>query len=117
MIQTHKILSELDCSEFEENKDEFVTTIMNLFNIYNDDGDNNCLFRAISRLAYERQDHHKEIRKTDCDYISTRYDIFSGFILRYINDYIDQMQDEDTWGGEHEVVTFSKLYSVTVNIN
>ena len=34
-----------------------------------------------------------------------------------INDYIDQMLDEGIWGGEHEVVAFSKHYNVTVNIN
>ena len=37
MIQTHEILSESDCSEIEENKTGFVTAIMNLFNIYNED--------------------------------------------------------------------------------
>ena len=116
MIQTHEILSESDCSEIEENKAEFVTTIMDLFDIYNEDGDGNCLFRAISRLTYGTPDHHKEIRETVCDYIATRYDRFSNFILWDINDYIDKMLDEGTWGGEPEVVAFSELYNVTVNI-
>ena len=87
MIQTHEIFSESDCSEIEENKAEFVTTIMDLFDIYNEDGDSNCLFRAISRLTYGAPDHHKEIRETVCDYIATRYDRFSNFILWDINDY------------------------------
>ena len=90
---------------------------MDLFDIYNDDGDNNCLFIAISILAYGRPDHHKEIRETVCNYIATRNDRFSGFILGDIKAYIDQMLDEGTWEGEHEVVAFSKHYNVTVNIN
>ena len=89
---------------------------MDLFDIYNEDGDGNCLFRAISRLTYGTPDHHKEIRETVCDYIATRYDRFSNFILWDINDYIDKMLDEGTWGGEPEVVAFSELYNVTVNI-
>ena len=46
---------ESDCSEIEVNKAEFVTIIMVLFDIYNEDGDGTCLFRAISRLIYELQ--------------------------------------------------------------
>ena len=38
---------------------EFVTTIMDLFDIYNEDGDGNCLFGAVSRLIYGTPDHHK----------------------------------------------------------
>ena len=48
---------------------------MNLFDIYND-GDDNCLFKAISRLTYGTSDHPKEIRETVCDYIAARYDRF-----------------------------------------
>ena len=44
MIQIHEIPSESDCSEIEENKVEFV-------DIYNEDGDGNCLFRTISILT------------------------------------------------------------------
>ena len=50
MIQTHEIFSESDCYGIEEDKAEFVTTIMDLFDIYN--GNGNCLFRSISRLTY-----------------------------------------------------------------
>ena len=60
IIQTHEIFSESDCSEMEENEIEFVATIMDLFNIYNEDGDDNFFFRAISRLAYGTSYHHKE---------------------------------------------------------
>ena len=48
IIQTHEINSESDCSEIEDNKTEFVTTIMDLFDIYNEDGDNNCLFEQLA---------------------------------------------------------------------
>ena len=34
MIQTHEILSESDCYGIEEDKAEFVTTIMDLFDIF-----------------------------------------------------------------------------------
>ena len=36
MIHTHEIFYEPDCPEIEENKAEFVTTIMDLLDIYND---------------------------------------------------------------------------------
>ena len=62
---------------------------MNLFYIYNEYGDDHCLFRAASRLTYGAPDHHKEIRETIYDYIATRYDEFSDFILGDINDCID----------------------------
>ena len=104
MIQTHEILSESDCSEIEENKAEFVATITDLFYIYNEVGDRNCLFRAINKLTYGTPDHHQEIRETVCDFITTRYDRFSDFILGGINDYIHQMLEEDAIGGEREVV-------------
>ena len=94
MIQIHEIFSESDCSEIEENKEEFAATIMDLFDIYNENGDGNSLFRAISRLTYGTPDHHKEIREAVCNYIATRYDRFYDFILGDINDYIDQMLDE-----------------------
>ena len=55
MIQTHEILSESDCYGIEDDKAEYVTTIMDLFDIYN--GNSNCLFRAISRLTYGTLDH------------------------------------------------------------
>ena len=34
----------------EENKAEFVTTIIDLLDIYNEDGDGNWLFRAIRKI-------------------------------------------------------------------
>ena len=37
IIQTHEILSEFDCSEIKVNKIVFFTTIMGLFDIYNED--------------------------------------------------------------------------------
>ena len=116
MIQTHEILSESDCSESEENKSEFVIIIMYLFNIYNEDGDDNCLFKAISRLTYGTPDHYTEIRETVSDYIATRYGRFSDFILGDIKEYIYEMLDEGTLREEPEVVAFSELYNVTVNI-
>ena len=88
----------------------------NLFYIHNEDGDGNFLFWTIIRLTYGTPDYHKEIRETVCDYIATRYDRFSDFILWGINDYIDQMLDEGIWREEPEVVLFSELYNVTVNI-
>ena len=63
MIQIHEILSKLDCSEIEENKAEFVTIIMNLFEIYNKDGDGNCLFRASVDYPMEHQIIIKESKK------------------------------------------------------
>ena len=50
------------------------------------------------------------------DIIATRYDRFFYFILGDINDYIDQILGEGTWGGEPEVVSFSELFNVAVNI-
>ena len=96
MIQIYEILSESDCSEIEEYQVEFVITKIDLFDIYNEDWDGNCLYRTIRRLAYGTPDHHKEIRETVCDYIATRYDRFSDIILGEIKDYIDQMLDEGT---------------------
>ena len=89
---------------------------MDLFYIYNEDGVGNCLFRAVSILIYGTPDHHKDIRETVCDYIATRYGRFYDFILGDLNDCIDQILDEGTWGGEPEVAAFSELYNVTVNI-
>ena len=60
-------------------------------------GDGNCLFRAINRLTYGTPDYHKLIKETVCDYIASRYDRFSDFILGDIYDYIGQMLDEGTW--------------------
>ena len=99
---------------WKKNNAEFVITIIYLFDIYNKDG--NCLFRTISKLIYGTSNHHKEIRETVCDYIVTRYDRFSNFILGVINDYIDQMLDEGIREEEPEVVAFSELDNVTVNI-
>ena len=54
---------------------------MNLFDIYNEDLNGNCLFRPIRRLTYGTPDHHKEIRETVCDYFNTRYKRFYFIIL------------------------------------
>ena len=76
---------------------EFVITIMNLFDIYNEVGDGNCLLRAISRLTSRTTDHHKEIEETVYNFIATKYGRFFYFILGDIKYYIDQMLDEGTW--------------------
>ena len=80
-----------------------------------EDGDNNWMFRALSRSTFGSPEYHRQIRKLVADYIVSNRSRFEESIPGFDN-YIYMMRNFEVWGGNHELQAFSELYGVTIEI-
>ncbi|KAI3641367.1 hypothetical protein MIR68_000497 [Amoeboaphelidium protococcarum] len=83
-------------------------------------GDGNCLFRALSDQLHGSEDRHVEFRQMVCDYIDKHRDEFVPFLLEEddgntdIEEYVAKMRQNGTYGGNIELVAFSRLISAEI---
>ena len=84
------------------------------------DDDGNCLFRALSYQLYGTQDVQNLIRERLCDYMQVEQQYFQEFVTgedgSRLSNYIANMRNDRTWGGNLELQAFSELYQCTVEI-
>ncbi|KAI3647429.1 hypothetical protein MP228_007650 [Amoeboaphelidium protococcarum] len=83
-------------------------------------GDGNCLFRALSDQLHGSEDRHVEIRQMVCDYIDKHRDDFVPFLLEEddgntdIDEYVAKMRQNGTYGGNIELVAFSRSMAAEI---
>ena len=108
-------------SESSSNDNEKLTSSSLLFDHYNEvneSGDDNWLFRALSRGITCTPNYHGSIRNTVVQHINDnieRYQDFYNRFKKYIYIYI--MFKQGTWGREAEIQTFTEVYSVNVYVH
>jgi len=78
------------------------------------EGDGNCLFRSIADHIDGDENDHEKYRKMAVEYITKNKEYFALFLLddEKIEDYIQDMSEDGTWGGHFELVALSYLLNV-----
>ena len=66
----------------EDSKNEaqvrgFSNSITDIFDLHEEEADNNCMFRALSRTTFGSSDYHKEVRAQVVDYMTANIERFS----------------------------------------
>ena len=104
----------------EDSKDEaqvrgFSNSITDVFDLHEEEGDNNCMFRALSRTSFGSPDYHKEVRSQVGDYMTANRERFStgqnGF-----EGYLILLSDYLVWGFQQELQAFAELYDVNIEV-
>lgn len=57
------------------------------------------------------------LRNRVVDYISSDADRYREFITGNFNQYLNNMRDRNTWGGEPEIVAMSRMLGATINVD
>ena len=92
-------------------------------NIYQVLGDGNCYFRCISYVLSGKEDHHRDVRKVLCEYISW----FPGRLSVLITDkdelkngckYIERsgMRENGKWATEVKILATAKCFQRDIHI-
>ena len=81
-------------------------------------GDGNCLFRALWKSTFCDDCMHLTVRQNICDYIIQNRARFKDFMEDDVDvtEYIAKRRLDGEWGGHGELITFSELYSVQIQI-
>ena len=104
----------------EDSKDEaqvrwFSNSITDVFDLHEEEGDNNCMFRALSLTTFGSPDYHKEVRAQVVDYMTAnRERFFAG--QNDFEGYLILLRDYYAWGGQQELRAFAELYDVNIEV-
>ena len=112
------VISESECSSDVSFQNEFSTSILDLFNLNRIQGDGNCLFRALCKSTFGNESMHLEVRQYVWDYMIEHRERFSEFIENdiSIDEYLSKMLLDGEWGGHAELVAFSEIYNVSIQV-
>ena len=74
------------------------------------DGDGNCLFRSVADQIEGSEDNHRAYRDLALKHIKENAEVFKLFLLEdeTIEDYLEDMDEDGTWGGHFELVALSE---------
>ena len=84
------------------------------FELQREEGDGNCLFRALSRQTFGSPEFYMNVREDICDYL----DIHRYLVEPDIDSetYITNMRKDKTWGGESEIIAYSNIIKRSIKI-
>ena len=119
-IESQPVSSEEEEKEESKNEEldqgrEFINTITDVFDYHEEVGDNNWMFRALSRTTFGSPKYHAEVRAQVVTYITARSDRFSA-VHNDFEDYLILLRDYQAWCGQQELHAFAKLYAVNINV-
>nr|XP_015924495.1 uncharacterized protein LOC107452520 [Parasteatoda tepidariorum] len=81
------------------------------FKIRKIEGDGNCLFRSMSYLIFGKQREHEYLRDLVVRYVTEHWEQFSDYnVDEDMDSYKISMCSFGTYGGELEIVAFSKIF-------
>ncbi|KAF2070048.1 hypothetical protein CYY_008630 [Polysphondylium violaceum] len=84
-------------------------------------GDGNCLFRSIADQLEDNPNSHMKYRQAICKFLIANKEMFAPFVDDEEHDsyeeYVEEMQEDTTWGGNIEIQAASLLYSVNITIH
>ncbi|CDW88215.1 UNKNOWN [Stylonychia lemnae] len=74
--------------------------------------DGNCLFRSLADQLEGNEKLHRKYRQEACDFIEQNKEQYAPFIEddETIDQYLEDMNKESTWGGQLELQALSLLY-------
>jgi len=81
------------------------------------DGDGNCLFRAVSLQVYGDSNMHGEVRRRCLDFMAKNEDHFASFITdEPFKDYIHRKRRDGVHGNNPEIQAISELFNRPVEV-
>mmetsp|Transcript_14662 Transcript_14662/g.21575 ORF Transcript_14662/g.21575 Transcript_14662/m.21575 type:complete len:501 (-) Transcript_14662:77-1579(-) len=81
------------------------------------EGDGNCLFRAVSLQVYGSADMHAQIRKQCLDHMAKDEEHFSHFVTgEAFADYIERKRQDGVHGNNPEIQAISELFNRPVEV-
>lgn len=83
------------------------------------EGDGNCLFRAISLQVYGQSDNHDEVRKQCMDFMAKNEEHYSNFVVdedTTFQDYITRKRSNGVHGNNPEIQAMSELFNRPVEV-
>ena len=86
-----------------------------MFDYHEEVGDNNWMFRALSRTTFGSPKYHAEVRAQVVAYMTARSDRFSAGQNDF-ESYLILLRDYQACGGQQELQAFAELYAVNINV-
>lgn len=85
------------------------------------EGDGNCLFRAVSLQVYGQSDNHAEVRERCLDFMEQNEEHYSAFVATdegdlTFQDYIARKRSNGVHGNNPEIQAISELYNRPVEV-
>lgn len=84
--------------------------------IVEQDGDGNCLFRAVSLQVYGDASSHAEVRRQCMDFMSSDPEHFGCFVEENFQDYISRKRQDGVHGNNPELQALSELFNRPVEV-
>ena len=109
-----------ESSEFSIESDDILnnaTTLTSLFRIIPSGIDGNCLFHTLNNIIFGRQLTAKSIRDEICDFIFKMKEIYRHICDGDLDNHITWMRSEGYWGTNLELLAFSDLMRLNINIH
>lgn len=78
------------------------------------EGDGNCLFRAVSLQVYGTADSHTELRERCMDFMSNNEEHYKDFVQGNFKEYIQRKRANGVHGNHAEIQAISELYKYVV---
>jgi hypothetical protein len=79
-------------------------------------GDGNCLFRALSKLAYGEEDHHVLIRRVTAEFISSNSSVFQQYCTENITEHVNRVKRLTVWGSHVELQAAACLLDLPIYV-
>ena len=113
-------------AETENLKGKFVAALKKMgFEVVEQEGDGNCLFRAVSLQVYGHADHHAEVRERCMDFMASNEEHYSNFVAADIDEqnigesfaeYITRKRKHGVHGNHAEIQAISELFNRPVEV-
>ena len=112
------IMSESACSSDIQYCQTFSTSLLDIYKLIQVVGDGNCLFRAVCQSAFGSDTMHLTVWQNVCDHLIKNQNRFEEAMEEGtdIKDYISKMLIDGEWGGYVELVAFSELYNIHIQV-
>ena len=111
------IISESAYSSDLSYHQSFSTSLLDLFKFGMIQGDGSCIFRALCKLAFRDDSLHLVVKQIVCDYMIHNRNRFEQYMENTtIDQYICKMLLNGEWGGYAEIVAFTEIYDVQIQV-
>ena len=112
------IISESACSSDLTYHQSFSTSLLDLFKLGRIQVDGNCIFMGLCKLAFGDDSFHLVVMQIICYYMIHNRDLFEQYMEEdtTIDQYISKMPLNGQWGGHAEIVVFSDIYNVQIQV-
>ena len=84
------------------------------YELIEQEGDGNCLYRCFAYVLYGSADEHRRVRDECMSYIESECEYYARFVGESIGEYVKRGRRENEWGDHVEIEAMKELYDVNV---